>query len=100
MEHALRTYRKKAGVTLEQLGLAVGATKGFLSKIESGLQTPSLKLAVKISEATNGEISPADLLAVETQVGDAPFRGDQEIPSPQAPALVAKDAQALNGERR
>jgi DNA-binding XRE family transcriptional regulator len=70
MEHPLRTYRKKAGISLEQLGLTVGVTKGFLSKIESGHQAPSLKLAVKISEATRGVVCPADLLAAGTTDSD------------------------------
>jgi DNA-binding XRE family transcriptional regulator len=69
MVHILRAYRQKTGVTLEQLGRTIGASKGFLSKVEKGQQTPSLKLAVKISEATNGEVAPGDLVAPASGAG-------------------------------
>ena len=72
MEHPLRAYRRKAGITLEQLGATVGASKGFLSKVEKGLQTPSLKLAMRISEATQDEVGPADLVSKSEAIsGDA-----------------------------
>ncbi|OAI22905.1 hypothetical protein A1351_20265 [Methylosinus sp. R-45379] len=63
MEHPLRTFRRANKITLEQLGARVGATKGFLSKIESKRQLPSMALAAKISEATNGAVTPNDLIS-------------------------------------
>ena len=65
MEHPLRKFRKSqpVKVTLDALGRRVGASKSFLSKIEKGKKTPSLALAVKISEATNGVVRPNDFLA-------------------------------------
>jgi transcriptional regulator with XRE-family HTH domain len=70
MEHPLRAYRKKTGLTLEQLGAAVGVTKGFISKIESGA-VPSLRVAMKISEFSKGEIKPDDL--IRSQDAPSPF---------------------------
>jgi transcriptional regulator with XRE-family HTH domain len=69
MEHPLRTYRKRANITLERLAVAVGVTKGFLSKIETGRQTPSLRIAAKISRATAGAITPNDFLAAPAPPG-------------------------------
>ena len=62
MEHALRKYRKTAHVTLNELGLRVGVSKGFLSKIEKGHQMPSLKVAQKIIDATDGFVRIDDFL--------------------------------------
>lgn len=55
-EHPLRAYRRQHDITLDQLGEMVGASKGFLSKIESRKQIPSMSLAAKLSEATKGVV--------------------------------------------
>lgn len=60
MEHPLRSYRRKHDITLDQLGEMVGASKGFLSKIEKRKQLPSMSLAAKLSEVTNGAVTPND----------------------------------------
>ncbi|WP_438501506.1 helix-turn-helix domain-containing protein [Methylosinus sp. 3S-1] len=62
MTHPLRSYRKSAGITLSALGARVGVSKGFLCKIEQRKQLPSLALAAKLSEATNGTVPLADFL--------------------------------------
>jgi len=63
MQHPLRTYRKTAGLTLADLGKSLGVTKGFLSRIESYRQVPSMHLAAKIAEVTNGAVTPNDFVA-------------------------------------
>lgn len=62
MEHALRKYRRTAHLTLDQLGHRVGVSKGFLSKIEKWRQMPSLKVAQKIVEATDGLVRVNDFM--------------------------------------
>lgn len=50
-------------MTLNDFGRQVGISKSFLCKIEQGKQTPSLAVAVRISEATKGAVKPNDFLA-------------------------------------
>jgi DNA-binding XRE family transcriptional regulator len=59
-EHPLRAYRRQHDITLDQLGEMVGASKGFLSKIEKRKQIPSMTLAAKLSEATKGAVTLND----------------------------------------
>lgn len=54
-DHALRRWREEKGVTLAVLALEVGVTPSHISEIERGLNTPSLDLAAKLSDATKDE---------------------------------------------
>lgn len=65
--HALEAYRQRHGLTLEKLGEAAGTTATSLSRIISGKQVPSAGLLQRIHTATQGEVSPNDML-----VPDAP----------------------------
>lgn len=49
----LKILRKKLGVTLEVLADRSGMTKSYLSKIERGLNTPSISTALKLAKALN-----------------------------------------------
>lgn len=60
-------------MTLDQLGKAVGASKGFLSKIEGGKQAPSMRLAAKLSAATNGALTLNDFLQPPASILPSPF---------------------------
>ncbi len=44
---------KKLGVTLETLAEKSGMTKSYLSKVERGLNTPSIAAALKLAKALN-----------------------------------------------
>lgn len=48
--NAIRDYRERHGLTLEQFGALVGATKATVSKWERGLSGPSLNKAREIEE--------------------------------------------------
>ena len=61
MEHALRTYRRERGLSLNSLANQAGTTKATLSRIELGRQTPSAGLIARIRDATGGTVSADDL---------------------------------------
>jgi len=65
MEHPLRKFRtsQPVRIRLQALGDQVGVSKSFLCKIEKWKQRPTLALAIKLSEATNGAVRPEDFLA-------------------------------------
>ncbi|MCX8092995.1 MAG: helix-turn-helix domain-containing protein [Candidatus Goldbacteria bacterium] len=46
----IRFYRENAGLTQEQLSELINVSQNFLSQIENGKRTPSLKTIIKISE--------------------------------------------------
>ena len=55
----LRILRKKMGITLEQLASLTGLTKSYLSKVERGVSSPSIAVALKLAKALN---APAEEL--------------------------------------
>lgn len=46
----IRSFRKAAGLTQEQLAEAVGVTVGAVSKWEAGLSNPDLAMIVKLAD--------------------------------------------------
>lgn len=63
MEHPIRSLRKERGLTLEQAAIALGISKGNLSRIETGAHGASDQLKRRISEWSAGRITPNDLIA-------------------------------------
>lgn len=59
--HPLRHWREMVGVTLDDLATEIGTTRQSLSRIETGRQTPSLELAMRIEAATNGAVTASAL---------------------------------------
>jgi transcriptional regulator with XRE-family HTH domain len=57
-------WLKQSGMTQEAFAAKVGVTQGRISQIIQG-KPPSWKLAAKIKEATGGEVSADDFLALE-----------------------------------
>lgn len=51
----LRILRKKMGITLEQLAGLTGLTKSYLSKVERGVSSPSIAVALKLAKALNAQ---------------------------------------------
>lgn len=51
----LKFYRKKAGLTQIQLCVQMDVTEEYISKIERGIRTPSLKRLFRIAEILNVE---------------------------------------------
>lgn len=63
---ATRRRRAELGITLEQLALASGVSRGTLSRIENGALSTSLSNAVAIADALGSDLSA--LLAPEEPV--------------------------------
>lgn len=62
-EHPLTTYRRTNGrMTLDAFGRVVEASAATLSRIEGGLQTPSVDLARRIVAATDRVVTLGMLL--------------------------------------
>jgi transcriptional regulator with XRE-family HTH domain len=57
MAALLRAHRRRAGLTLDALAERTGLTKSYLSKVERGLRTPSIAVALKIAGALNADVS-------------------------------------------
>lgn len=62
MEHPLRKYRRENDLSLEVLAERVGTTRATISRIETLVREPSAEMMRKISAATNGVVTPNDLL--------------------------------------
>lgn len=56
----LKFFRKKANLSQIDLCIQINVTEEYISKIERGIRTPSLKRLFKIAEALN--IEPYELL--------------------------------------
>ena len=50
MMQALRTLRKQRGLTMKQLGEAVGAAESTISQYETGKRKPDYKTLIKLAE--------------------------------------------------
>lgn len=56
----LRTYRKKLGVSQEHLALEAAVDRTFVSKIERGINQPSLTTIFLLARVLN--VSPSELI--------------------------------------
>jgi len=78
----LGTYLKKAGLSHKAFGEAIGVKQATINRYVNGDRFPSQEIILKISQATAGEISPADWFSVEniTPVAfDATIGGDRSL---------------------
>jgi len=67
----LKQQRRQAGLTLEQLSERATLSKGYLSKLERGLATPTIAVALRLSRAL--AVSLAELYP---ELGEAASSGD------------------------
>lgn len=66
----LRQLRKEAGLTQEQLALAAGIERNYVSLIERGINQPALRMIFKLADALG--TTPSDILRlVEEELPDA-----------------------------
>lgn len=56
MSIRLKLLRKKLGISLEALAEKSAMTKSYLSKVERGLNTPSIAAALKLAKALNVKV--------------------------------------------
>lgn len=54
---SLKSERKKLGITQEELGKLIGATRSLISTYESGQRSPTVKNFVRISEVLSYDLS-------------------------------------------
>lgn len=53
----LRSHRRRAGLSLDALAERTGLTKSYISKIERGLSTPSIAVALRIAHVLDADVS-------------------------------------------
>jgi DNA-binding XRE family transcriptional regulator len=58
----LEQYLKTAGLTDEQFSSIVGVSRPTITRIRNGSHMPSVKTALAISRASDGQVSLDDLL--------------------------------------
>lgn len=88
----VRTIRKQAGLTIEQLAAKVGISQPYLTRIESGGRRLSVQLAEQIAMALNSHVT--DVLGVQGGQIAAGLAEEAEAYTPQAGddiALRARD---------
>lgn len=74
MMQALRTLRKQRGLTMKQLGEAVGAAESTISQYETGKRKPDYKTLIKLAEYLG--VSTDYLLRGEGEDRPAPSDAD------------------------
>lgn len=62
MEHALTKYRKQRNLSMEAFGQRVAASKSMVSKWERGVSLPRRDAMRRISDVTDGEVTPGDFV--------------------------------------
>ncbi|RTR04364.1 helix-turn-helix domain-containing protein [Halomonas nitroreducens] len=77
MSMRLKILRKKLGVTLESLAERTGMSKSYLSKIERGLNTPSIASALKVAKALSVPVEELFSDEVDAPQGYSIVRADQ-----------------------
>jgi antitoxin CcdA len=88
--NAMLAFRKAHGLTLAEAAEKIGGVSvGSLSRIESGEQWPSAELALRIAQATDGVVTPNDLLALKTN------RTSLKIEAKRIPFQVSLDPKLL-----
>ncbi|MCP3750658.1 helix-turn-helix domain-containing protein [Pseudomonas sp. SBB6] len=89
MSIRLKLLRKKLGITLDALAESSGMTKSYLSKVERGLNTPSIAAALKLARALNVNVEE---LFAEDQPGHARYSlvrsGERQALVGQAPGYT------------
>jgi DNA-binding XRE family transcriptional regulator len=60
--HPLREYRKKLGLSLDEIAARAGTTKSSVSRIELYQISPPLALVGRLVHATDGWLRPDDFM--------------------------------------
>lgn len=85
----LQDVRKARGTTLEEVALAAGTDVGNLSRIERGMQRPSIELVEQIAKALQIRMSALYLLAEEAEQQEMATQPDNAL-------LLAKQFRTLS----
>lgn len=65
MDHPIRRYCEKHGLTQAEFALRVGLSANYVRQITCGMHIPGRRAALRIVEKTGGEISLVELLTWE-----------------------------------
>lgn len=68
----LRTYRKRAKLTLDELGSRLGVTGATVQRWEVGKLRIPLHAAVKLQDISDGEITAGELAALYPEPAPSP----------------------------
>jgi len=68
MKTPLRLARERHGLTIVQVSASAGIDPGNLSRIERGVQVPSLELAERLAKQFEGELTELQILYPERYV--------------------------------
>lgn len=63
----LRAWMKAAGWSQQALAAELGVSQAHVSRVVSGVRTPSDKLKVRIAEISGGEVRPVDWFPTQSQ---------------------------------
>lgn len=66
----LGEYLKKEGITPQEFAPKIGVKWGAIYRYNSGLRVPTKEIMQKIFDATNGEVTPNDILGIPPQDGE------------------------------
>lgn len=99
----LRTHRRRAGLTLEGLAEQTGLTKSYLSKVERGISTPSIAVALKIARVLDADVgqlfsdsmegNAMTIVRAKDRVIDPASSVQSSVYDPIAPSMVGKAMQ-------
>jgi transcriptional regulator with XRE-family HTH domain len=99
----LRTHRRRAGLTLEGLAEQTGLTKSYLSKVERGISTPSIAVALNIARVLDADVgqlfsdsmegNAMTIVRAKDRVIDPASSVQSSVYDPIAPSMVGKAMQ-------
>lgn len=69
--HPLTVYRKRRGISQDEIAKRVGVTRWTITSIETGRRTPSFGLVAKLIEASRGELNANDFVSAHLERGAA-----------------------------
>jgi len=95
----IRDWRLSRDLTQLDCAERLGISQATLSKIESGSQIPGRRTAERIEAATNGEVTAAELLGLETPVRQPAVRKDASASEHRATLEVSMPPETLEAAR-
>ncbi len=85
MEHPLTKYRRENGLTLEDIAMRLGVTKGVVSRWESKKVLPRRNSLSMIERATDGTVSVSDMVkAYSETIAAEGAEWPASVPRPEA----------------
>lgn len=93
LANTLRTYRKDAGMTQEQLAEALGVTVGAVYKWENGRSTPEISLLVEMADLFGISVDALLNYKVRSHDREQVVQRIKDMPNPQSSAADWKEVE-------